>query len=85
MYMFTHTICVVYIAIHDIHKEPTLRFKALNNTERTMSRERLSLKENRENHVERKTSLKENRENYVEIKTVIKGEQRELCRDKDCH
>ena len=50
-----------------------------------MSRERLSWKENRENYVERKTSLKENTENYVERKTVIKEEQRELCRDKDCH
>ena len=29
-------------------------------------------------------SLKQNRENYVERKTAIKGEQRELRRDKDC-
>ena len=43
----------------DYHKETTQWFKALNNTtERTMSRERLSLKENRENYVERKTVIK---------------------------
>ena len=40
--------CVVYTAVHEIHKETTscYWFKALNNTERTMSRESLSLKEN---------------------------------------
>ena len=83
--MFTHTICVVYIAIHDIHKEPTLRLKALNNTDRTMSRERLTLKENRENYVERKTVIKGEQRKLCRDKDFIKGEQIELCRDKDCH
>ena len=48
IYLFTHTMCVVYTAVHEIHKETTscYWFKALNNTERTMSRESLSLKEN---------------------------------------
>ena len=70
--MFTHTICVVYIAIHDIHKEPTRRLKALNNT-------------NRENYVERKTVIKGEQRKLCRDKNFIKGEQIELCRDKDCH
>ena len=43
--MFTHTICVVHTAIHEIHKETTHWFKSLNNT-------------NRENYVERKIERK---------------------------